>query len=704
MNQQLAPAAVAAPEAPDGFTQDNGLPAGPIVIGVVGHRGIRDADRAILGEALRAVFREFRDAYPRTPLVVLSALAEGSDQVAARAALESGAFVRAPLPFPPEIYRRSTSFDGEAGRAELDTILAHERVEWFVVPLPDGMAGPGTDWHRVATDRTDEASQALRHACYANAGGYITRRCNVLIALQDERDQGHPRGPSGTAEYVAFKLHGRAPAGYPWAFAEPLGYRNERRLVLTIDAPRAAPSPDVDRAGGLSPDRPAGQLRVLVPNDQDERWIIPQEWLPLAARIGSWARFWARVGASLGFLSVPRARGSAERQRIGRMRAELRQFRETCTNVDDFNRDLALPAVAAAIRERLADEARSRVGHFDEKHDRWLRRLSRIRDAAAALSRHLQPQLDRALLFVLTLLGLSILSFHFYAHLFVYDPAVHQPRHDPIYLGIFLALLLAAAAIVVVVWWSRLDERRLDARSLAEALRVRRAWSMAGLNRSVADSYAGQVRSEMSWVRQSLLHVCPPPQVWTDQFHRLTEDQQLELLGRVRREWVEGQVRQLETGHRTQHNAAMDLRRWGFGLAVIGWVILAILFSSSGWAPTADEGRGHEAQPASATAEPPLSPWYPRDWILILASSLVIAGGLCIAYCERRSYEELSKHYERMAILFANGNRELGDRLARRDIAGAQRVIAALGEEAIIEHVQWLILRRARQLELHIGG
>ena len=106
----------------------------------------------------------------------------------------------------------------------------------------------------------------------------------------------------------------------------------------------------------------------------------------------------------------------------------------------------------------------------------------------------------------------------------------------------------------------------------------------------------------------------------------------------------------------------------------------------------------------AATAHPPLSPSYPRHSILILASSLVIVGGLCIAYCERRSYEELSKQYERMAILFANGDRELGERLADRDVNGARRVIAALGHEAIIEHAQWLILRRARQLELHIGG
>src|SRR5262249_54965871 len=106
----------------------------------------------------------------------------------------------------------------------------------------------------------------------------------------------------------------------------------------------------------------------------------------------------------------------------------------------------------------------------------------------------------------------------------------------------------------------------------------------------------------------------------------------------------------------------------------------------------------------AATAHAPLSPRYPPHWILILTSSLVIMGGLLIAYCERRSHEELSKQYERMAILFANGDRELEGHLTQGNVERAQGVIEALGREAIIEHPQCLTPGRARQPELHIGG
>ena len=60
--------------------------------------------------------------------------------------------------------------------------------------------------------------------------------------------------------------------------------------------------------------------------------------------------------------------------------------------------------------------------------------------------------------------------------------------------------------VVAVDWWMTLDQRRLDSRALAEGLRVRRAWAMAGIGRSVADTYLGQIRSELSWIRLAVQH------------------------------------------------------------------------------------------------------------------------------------------------------------------------------------------------------
>ncbi len=233
--------AIDSSQSPDAFTGAGGMPAVPLVLGVVGHRDVQEGEREALRSRLINLFREFRAAYLHTPLLVVSSLAEGADQIAADAALEAGAFVRAPLPFPPDAYRASTSFDHEVARTHLDTLLADPRVESYVVPLPPRRDDePKPDWLRVATNRDEESDRSRRHACYANAGGHIVRRCHVLVALWDGPG-GSAGGPSGTAEFVAFKLRGTPPPDFPWADAEPLGFRGERGLVIVVHTPRTAP-------------------------------------------------------------------------------------------------------------------------------------------------------------------------------------------------------------------------------------------------------------------------------------------------------------------------------------------------------------------------------------------------------------------------------------------------------------------------------
>jgi hypothetical protein len=73
-----------------------------------------------------------------------------------------------------------------------------------------------------------------------------------------------------------------------------------------------------------------------------------------------------------------------------------------------------------------------------------------------------------------------------------------------------------------------------------------------------------------------------------------------------------------------------------------------------------------------------------------------------VAYCERCSDEELAKQYERMKAVSMQGATEVKDHLDKKDTQAAQKVIRALGDEAITEHVQWLILRRNRPFELLI--
>src|ERR1700677_1620332 len=133
---------------PENLQPGDARPLIPIVLGVVGHRKIPTDQQSLqaLTGALDKVFADFDAAYPNSPKVLLSSLSPGANQLAAKVALDRKNWkVRVPLAFTPAQFLKSTSFrirdeNGErfdvAAQDEFKRLLALDRVEWFVVPLP----------------------------------------------------------------------------------------------------------------------------------------------------------------------------------------------------------------------------------------------------------------------------------------------------------------------------------------------------------------------------------------------------------------------------------------------------------------------------------------------------------------------------------------------------------------------------------------
>lgn len=162
----------------------------PIVIGVTGHRDLRDEDVSGLRESVNRIFIEFRDLYPSTPFVVLTSLAEGADRLVARAAKNKGASVIVSLPMPIDEYKKDFA---SRGSIEEFNELLNQAQDWFVVP-----PGPGA---------TDDVHDVLeRVESYTRASQYIASHCQVLIALWDGQENVL-RG--GTAHTIKCKLEGK---------------------------------------------------------------------------------------------------------------------------------------------------------------------------------------------------------------------------------------------------------------------------------------------------------------------------------------------------------------------------------------------------------------------------------------------------------------------------------------------------------------
>jgi len=98
-----------------------------ITVGVTGHRPNRlSADRLpAIASTIDGIFRRIEGLSHRTPTLV-SALAEGADRLAAKAAMARGWQVIAALPFPADDYE--TDFENPASREEYRDLLSRSRV------------------------------------------------------------------------------------------------------------------------------------------------------------------------------------------------------------------------------------------------------------------------------------------------------------------------------------------------------------------------------------------------------------------------------------------------------------------------------------------------------------------------------------------------------------------------------------------------
>lgn len=154
-----------------------------VIVGVTGHRpaGLSGADLPALSRRVGESLAEIARASGVARLTVLSPLAEGSDRIVARAALDAGHELRCVLPFPRAAYLRD--FGSVASRAEFTALL--------------GLASD-----TVELDYSN-ASPELRDEGYIAVGAWVMEHSDMLIAVWDG---GKARGNGGTGDVVAGAL------------------------------------------------------------------------------------------------------------------------------------------------------------------------------------------------------------------------------------------------------------------------------------------------------------------------------------------------------------------------------------------------------------------------------------------------------------------------------------------------------------------
>ncbi len=175
------------------------------VVGVTGHMDLDPAERDRIKTEVKRVFNWLRAspgdrgdvslgpglALKNTPIILLSSLAPGADQLVVEAARETDPPVRvlAPLPFLKDQYLEASTF-------KQDGVTKDEAASKFLADFPEEDAFVVRLLNEIDLD--DDALRAKHRSIligpagklerdrrYAAAGEYVAAYCDILIALTD---------------------------------------------------------------------------------------------------------------------------------------------------------------------------------------------------------------------------------------------------------------------------------------------------------------------------------------------------------------------------------------------------------------------------------------------------------------------------------------------------------------------------------------
>lgn len=678
--------------------------------------GARHAEAAAGAEPLDARVG-MRLGLAVTPVAVMSSLAPGADTLVAEVALELGMRVVAPLPFDAAIYEQCSSFvekpvlqegmsaEEEAAeraraaartvehRATLRRLLGHARVQAITVRMDGEVCF--SEEHLRDVQREDLADRDRRHLRYTAAGMYVAAYCDVLLALWNGDEAGAAEN-LGTAGTVRMKRR-----GFPDKILPPTADLRWVDCGMVVHLP-------VQRARDAEAP-PEKVMRILLPVDA-KRPVVKTDWVPQGSGGGHHdeAAAWNTAPAPLS--TMHRMAENLERLNTDWRAEEERLQKDSKSKFKDGWSERE----RKEITEMLGPEAPLAEA---------LQRMARARRRFSNMSTARQRAERRQLKWLFLLIPGAAAVEHVYSH------------HRPDWWG----LLVVGLAMVLGGWWwyvltkkSKRVEMGLDYRALSEALRVQIYWAAAGMGNSVAANYLVRQRSELDYQRSVVMAWAMPYENAPRAFVRLSSTQQRNMLCRVHDGWVRGQLRYFVPNVIEMKHRGHLLHRWSFGLASAGLFMAAVIL---GIHMVMQEAFYHS---------------HGQHLLLLAMSLLLLSGASLLAYKEKILLSEETYQFSTMISLYHSLNLRMrewigedcypvGDALVLRDdrkeinlriqeakrraawtvdpsatrhvalavpdlVRNMHEVLFIAGKEAMDEHAEWLILHRARPLELPMAG
>jgi len=237
-----------------------------------------------------------------------------------------------------------------------------------------------------------------------------------------------------------------------------------------------------------------------------------------------------------------------------------------------------------------------------------------------------------------------------------------------------VALMVAAVLIGVVASRGAWHRKYLDYRALAEGLRVQFYWAAAGVTsgnvtKFAHDNFLQMQDPDLGWIRNVMrvagteCDVAPNPDPAGVEF--------------AIREWIGGAEDGQLSYFRRKTAERIAKRRATEALSSIGLVVsLAALLLL--------------VLVDSAALE-----WL-REPIVYGVGCLLLAIGIRQSYAKATAESEIIKQYEFMLRTFGNARRRIDE---AEGVGERRRVLKILGEAALEEHAEWILMHRQRSID-----
>jgi len=580
---------------PEAISHDQPIPSArggavPLVVAVTGHRDLLPAEIPQIRQRVQDFLRELQHRYAYRSVGVMSALAEGADQLVAEEALALGIPLTVTMPMPKTLYLQD--FVTPEARERFERLCA-QAVDVFELPITPGnsvesISGPGPNRSRQ----------------YAQVGVFMCAHCHVLLALWDGKDSDQL---GGTSQVVRFHHDDVMPGFTPRGAAGRLVLADdESDLVYHIVCSR-------DRPGGA----PAADLAAL-----EASWFTSDDRQPRVAELPA-------------------------------------RHRLVFDRTNEFSGDIRLytDEIAAGKYPLLTPEQAATM-------PKGLRDIDQLFCAADWLAIHFQKRVQRTLLAThvcVFLTGFAYLSYTDF-------------RSDRKFILLVLAAMALAMLINFLAQRGAWQRKYLDNRTLAEGLRVQFYWAAAGVTSGIVskfahDNFLQMQDPELGWIRNVMRVAGTECDV--------APDHSSEGLEFAVREWIgdpaSGQLGYFERGSSKRLRHQVLTQRMGrVGLWVTAAALAVLLFVGAG------------------------IPSGVRQPLVYLVGCVLLLVGVRQAYAKATAEAELLKQYEFMHRIFHNARRRIDDTDSEEE---QRRVLKILGDAALEEHSEWLLLHRERSID-----